>query len=89
MDKGTKLLGRKSDKQPNKISKSGRTIKRSQKVITSSSDEAPRKKSKPSLAIDKELVTLKQKLSNIREKRSISKTVPTNSTSYVKFYMYI
>lgn len=86
MDKYKKLLGQKSDKHPNKISKSGRLIKRPQKVITSSSDETPRKKSKTSVKIDKELDGLKEKLKNIRQKRS-SQTVAAGPTSYVKFYM--
>ncbi|XP_051168716.1 uncharacterized protein LOC127286358 isoform X1 [Leptopilina boulardi] len=60
----------KQDKHPLKTSRSGRTLKRSQKVITSSDDGSSSKKSKTTTEVDEKIANLKEKYATIIANRS-------------------
>ncbi|XP_051173087.1 uncharacterized protein LOC127289289 [Leptopilina boulardi] len=82
----------KQDKHPLKTSRSGRTLNRSQKVITSSDDGSSLKKSKTTTEVDEKMANLKEKYATIIANRSsksplqILKSIKTLSSGITLLY---
>ncbi|XP_043474347.1 uncharacterized protein LOC122506302 isoform X3 [Leptopilina heterotoma] len=89
MESVAKISTLKKDKHPLKISSKGRTLKRTQKVITSSDEAPPKKKSKKTSNVDEQMKILKEAFAKVKKKEDANKSnlsnyLPGSSTEISK-----